>query len=118
MNHQDSPDVNLLFVCSMNQWRSPTAENVYRKREGVRARSRGTSENARRTVAADDLVWADLVFVMEYKHREQLVRKFPLETKNKEIHVLDIPDSYQYMDSVLMEEIAAAVDPIIAEFKG
>ena len=117
MNRRDSQSVNLLFVCSMNQWRSPTAENVYRRRDGIQARSRGTSPNARRTIAAEDLLWADLIIVMEFKHRTLLVRRFPLETHHKEIHVLDVPDTYQYMDPELIEEITAAVDPIISRFQ-
>jgi predicted protein tyrosine phosphatase len=36
--------LNALFVCSRNEWRSPTAEAIYRRFPGVNARSTGTSE--------------------------------------------------------------------------
>ncbi len=77
------------------------------------ARSRGTSEKAVRRVTSADLQWADIICVMEYKHRERLISEFPGEMRYKEIHVLDIPDNYQYMDPELMAEIEAAVEPIL-----
>jgi len=43
---------NILFICSHNQWRSPTAEKVYSKDPRVHARSAGTSPKARHTVNA------------------------------------------------------------------
>ena len=63
---------NLLFICSRNQWRSPTAEKIYSRDDRVNARSAGTSPRARRTVNAKDIEWASTIFVMEYKHRERL----------------------------------------------
>ena len=42
---------NVLFICSRNQWRSPTAEQVYRKHPLLAVRSAGTSLNARRKVS-------------------------------------------------------------------
>ena len=106
--------INLLFVCSRNQWRSPTAENIYARRSGVNVRSCGTSHNARRTVSALDVRWADIVFVMEDKHKERLVREFPTELKGKELHVLHISDTYKFMDPELVSEISAGVDMILA----
>ena len=57
--------MNILYVCSRNQWRSPTGELVYRKTPGVTVCSAGTSPRARRTVSAKDITWADRIFVME-----------------------------------------------------
>lgn len=106
--------INVLFVCTMNQWRSPTAECTYSKRPFVNARSRGTSRSARRTVTADDLIWADIVFVMEDKHKERLLGEYPIEARHKELYVLDIPDNYKFMDPELIMEITESVDPILA----
>ena len=52
---------NVLFVCSRNQWRSPTAERVFRRDPRVNTRSAGTSPNARHPVNESDLRWADLI---------------------------------------------------------
>jgi|JI9StandDraft_2_1071091.scaffolds.fasta_scaffold04679_12 predicted protein tyrosine phosphatase len=112
--HKGRESLKLLFVCSMNQWRSPTAERIYADKPLVVARSRGTSEKAVKTVKSADLHWADIIFVMERKHRERLLSNFPGEMQFKEIHVLDIPDNYRYMDPELIAEIVASVEPILA----
>jgi len=44
--------MNLLFICSKNQWRSPTAEQVWRRQTGLSVRSAGTSPNARHPVSS------------------------------------------------------------------
>ncbi|MCC9654677.1 low molecular weight protein tyrosine phosphatase family protein [Rhodopirellula halodulae] len=105
--------INVLFVCSKNQWRSPTAEAVYRDDPRVAVRSRGTARSAKQTIHAADLAWADLVLVMEYKHRRRLLADFPGETKFLPIEVLHIPDDYQFMDPELMELIRSSADPFI-----
>ena len=90
--------INVLFVCSMNKWRSPTAEKVYAKHELINTRSRGTSKKARRTISAEDIKWADIIFAMERKHQQQLQSRFPGEIAFAEIRVLDVPDDYKFMD--------------------
>jgi predicted protein tyrosine phosphatase len=102
-----------LFVCSRNQWRSPTAEKVWRHTEGLQVRSAGTSPKARKTISASDIDWADIVFVMEQKHKNQLKAKFPRLLDYKPIHVLDIPDDYQYMDEELVELLKTSVAPFV-----
>jgi len=61
-------DLKLLFICSRNQWRSPTAERLFIGVPGVEARSAGTEPGARVRVTAGLLGWADRIFVMERKH--------------------------------------------------
>ncbi len=112
--HRDP--LKLLFVCSMNQWRSPTAERIYRGRPWIDARSRGISPNARRMVTVEDLKWAGIVFVMEDKHKHRLHSEYPGELQHKELYVLDIPDIYKTMDPELIDEITAGVDPILARY--
>ena len=105
--------LHVLFVCSKNQWRSPTAEAIYRNDDRVSVRSRGTSRSAVQTIRSGDIVWANVVLVMEDKHRRRILADFPGETKFKPIHVLDIPDEYQFMDDELAWLIRSAVEPII-----
>lgn len=104
---------NLLFICSRNQWRSPTAESIWRKHSSYDVRSAGTSPQARKTVGAVDIRWADLIFVMEQKHKNRLVAKFDHLLARKPIHVLDIPDDYKYMDPELISELKLAVTPFL-----
>ncbi len=111
----DAEPVNVLFVCSKNQWRSPTGEAVFAKVEGVQTRSAGTSRTARRKLDVADLRWADLILVMETKHESRIRADFRDETRYKRLHVLDIPDDYKFMDDDLVELLRARVMPLIFE---
>ena len=104
---------NLLFICSRNQWRSPTAEKIYSRDPRVNARSAGTSPRAKRTVNAKDLQWADLIFVMEYKHKDRLKAEYNRVLQYKKIIVLDIPDDYLYMDEELVEILKQSIEGYI-----
>jgi len=105
--------MNVLFVCSRNQWRSPTAEQVWRKHPALSVRSGGTSTNSRHAVTAADLSWAHVVFVMEEKHKSRLVAQYMRILENKPIYVLDIPDEYKYMDAELVALIENSVGAIL-----
>lgn len=99
----------LLFICSRNQWRSRTAETIFRQRTDIAVKSAGTAGNARLRVNAALLKWADVVFVMEKKHRQYLLARFPGETRYLTIEVLDIPDEYAYLDPELIDELEDVV---------
>ena len=101
--------LNVLFVCSRNQWRSPTGEQVWRRHPRVNSRSAGTSAGARRVVSSADLAWADVVLVMEEKHKSRLLAEYRALLLHKPLHVLDIPDDYKYMDPELVELLG---DPV------
>lgn len=103
----------LLFICSRNQWRSPTAESLWRRRVGFEARSAGTSPNARRPVGPADIRWADVIFVMERKHRQRLQAEYSRLLEHKRLHVLDIPDDYRYMDPELISILEDTVTPYL-----
>lgn len=81
---------NVLFICSRNQWHSPTAEAIWRRRPGLNVRSAGTSPNARKSLEPADIRWADVVFVMERKHRQRLLADFARLLEHKPVHVIDI----------------------------
>jgi predicted protein tyrosine phosphatase len=104
---------NVLFICSRNQWRSPTAEQVFRRRPGLSVRSAGTSPNARRTVSANDIAWASVILEMEEKHKSRLKAGFGRLIEGRAIHVLDVPDDYQYMDAELVELLEQSAGPLL-----
>ena len=104
---------NLLFICSRNQWRSPTGEQIWKNNPNYNTRSVGTSPNAKRTVSLTDIGWADIIFVMESKHKNRLKAKFTRLLDHKTIHVLDIPDEYKYMDAELVSELKLSVNPLL-----
>jgi predicted protein tyrosine phosphatase len=105
---------NILFVCSKNQWRSPTAETLYRKQSGLSVRSAGTNSSARHHLNADDVEWADVIFVMEDKHLSRMRAEHGHLLSGKAMHVLDIPDEYKYMSPELVELLRSSVDSILA----
>ncbi|TQV88010.1 low molecular weight protein tyrosine phosphatase family protein [Aliikangiella coralliicola] len=104
---------NLLFICSRNQWRSPTAEEVWRKHPEFNVRSAGTSPKARKTVSSSDIRWADVVFVMEQKHKNRLRAEFTRMLDHKPVYVSDIPDEYKFMDEELIDELKDSVNGIL-----
>ena len=104
-----SNKINLLFICSRNQWRSPTAEAIWSKHPEFNCKSAGTSPRAKKTVSPTDIRWADIIFVMEYKHKNRLKAQFTRMLDHKPLHVLDIPDDYQFMDEELVTELKNSV---------
>lgn len=104
----------LLFVCSRNQWRSPTAEAVYQNDPRVEVSSAGVSASARRRVTEKLLRWADLVLVMEHEHKRRLREQFPDLIHELRIEVLDIPDDYAFMHPELVTLIRERVEPLLA----
>lgn len=108
---------NVLFVCSRNQWRSPTAETVFRDDPQLSVRSAGTSPRARRTVSVNDINWADVVMVMETKHKSRLLAEFRRPLAYTPVHVLDIPDDYQYLDDELVDILRVAVPAVLESLR-
>jgi predicted protein tyrosine phosphatase len=91
---------NLLFICSKNQWRSSTAELLFKNHPTHLARSAGTSDNARIRVNPKMIDWADVKFVMERKHRDIIVKRFIIA--GKALVELDIEDNYSFGDVELI----------------
>ena len=108
--------LNFLFVCSKNKWRSPTAETIYRRDRRVSVRSAGTSSSARKKISEPDISWANLILVMENKHKKFITNKYR-HLDLPEIIVLDIPDDYQYMSDELIEMLQASVEAILQSDK-
>ncbi len=103
----------LLFVCSKNKWRSLTAEKIFANNEDYSVKSAGTENGARVKITAGLIGWADIIFVMEKKHRSRIQDKFNDSVLDKPLHVLNIPDDYQFMDEELIEILKEKVGEII-----
>jgi len=100
---------NLLFVCSENRLRSPTAEAVFTEYEGIQAIGAGTNSDAITPVSGDLIEWADIILVMEKMHRNRISKKYKDLLKNKRLIVLDIPDNYECMDKELIQLLKVRV---------
>ena len=101
-------------MCSRNVWRSPTAERLFARAEGVRARSRGLSRSARRRLTDADLRWADVVMVMEDAHHDRLLEHHREALADTPVYVLDVPDDYRFMDPELVGMLEQSVPPLLA----
>ncbi len=66
-------------------------------------RSFGTEDTARIKVTAGQLGWADVVVVMEKRHKERLQQKFPDPFAAKKCVGFFIADDYEFMDAALVE---------------
>ena len=103
----------LLFVCSQNRLRSPTAEHVFATYAGVETLSAGLNVGADVPLSEELVRWADMVFVMEKRHREKLSREFRQALGGTRVVCLDIPDIYEYMDPELVALLEKRVTPYL-----
>jgi predicted protein tyrosine phosphatase len=108
-----SPMKHVLFICSQNRLRSPTAEQVFSSHPGIEVASAGMSHDAETPVSAELVSWADVIFVMEETHRNELSSKFNSYLQNKRLVCLDIPDDYEFMDPTLIKLLKAKVTPFL-----
>ena len=93
----------LLFVCSRNQWRSPTAEALFQNSDRYTAKSAGTSDKARVKITPGLINWADYIFAMEKRHAAIIQRNYADLLVEPKLLILHISDDYQYMDPELIE---------------
>jgi predicted protein tyrosine phosphatase len=100
----------VLFVCSQNKLRSPTAEQVFSTWPDVEADSAGTNHDAENPLTGELVEWAQIIFVMERTHRNKLTKRFKRHLKARVI-CLNIPDDYAFMDPELVSLLRARVAP-------
>jgi predicted protein tyrosine phosphatase len=100
---------NVLFVCGRNKRRSRTAHEVFRKDLRMVVRSAGFSAQSPHILSADDVAWADVIFVMEDEHGARLRRAYRALSL-PDVVVLHIPDEYGYMDAELIEMLQGGVE--------
>lgn len=103
----------VLFVCSANLDRSPTAERLFHGwRRGWEAKSAGIMPALGRNPVTQTLIdWADLVLVMEPDHAEYIHGHFNCDP-NK-MRILDIGNKYARGDPELIRELEEKALPIL-----
>ncbi|WP_277981281.1 low molecular weight protein tyrosine phosphatase family protein [Sphingomonas phyllosphaerae] len=92
----------VLFVCSQNRLRSPSAEQVFSRRQDLEVDSAGTNHDAGNPLTAELVAWADVIFVMEKAHRSKLQRRFRAVLGDRRVVCLHIPDDYAFMQPELI----------------
>ena len=101
--------LNVLFICSKNRWRSPTAEQVFADYPGIECTSAGLSPDADNPLSIELLDWAELIFVMERQHKTRLSARFKQNLGGKRVVCLGIPDNYRFMDPALVQLLTLKV---------
>jgi predicted protein tyrosine phosphatase len=99
----------ILFVCSQNRLRSPTAEQVFSSDPNLECASAGTNNDAENPLTPELIEWADLIFVMEKAHRNKLASRFGRHLGGKRVIFLDIRDDYDFMDPELVRLLKVKV---------
>lgn len=103
----------VLFICGQNRLRSPTAEQIFSAWPGIEVNSAGLKHDAENPVTPELLAWAELIFVMEKRHKTKLAEKFKADCRNARIICLDIPDNYDFMDENLIALLQKKVSPFL-----
>lgn len=106
---------HVLFICSKNRWRSPTAEHIFATRPGLECASAGLANDADNPLTPELLAWADLIFVMEKAHKTKLQTRFKTHLAHKRIICLGIADKFKYMDPLLITLLENKVGPFLQE---
>jgi predicted protein tyrosine phosphatase len=103
----------VLFVCTQNRLRSPTAEHVFASWPDIATDSAGLGNDADVPLSPEQIAWADVIFVMEKVHRNRLGQRFRRHLNGKRVICLDIPDDYEYMQAELVRLLEAKVGPYL-----
>jgi len=104
---------NILFLCSQNKLRSPTAEQIFCDYPGVQVDSAGLNNHAIVPLSPEQIQQADIIIVMEKVHRTRLNTKFKRHLAGKRIAVLNIPDNYEFMDPELITLLKSKCQPYL-----
>lgn len=92
----------ILFVCTANINRSPTAEALFAKNAKYETASCGIHLMSNVPISKSAIEWAEHIICMENYHRDFICQNFP-EAKDKPMYVLDIPDRYGHGDLTLID---------------
>lgn len=104
---------NILFICGKARKRSPTAAAVAADLPGLQADFAGLSADADERVTPEHLAWADTIAVMEKAQLARLKRQMAPLLKGKRLVCLDIPDTFEFMQSELVDLLQARLPRII-----
>lgn len=107
----------VLFICSQNRWRSPTAEQLFAEYPGVQCSSAGLNHDAENPLTPELIEWAELIFVMEREHKARLSSRFKPYLAGKRVVCLDIPDNYRFMQPSLVKLLRSKVTPFLRHEK-
>ena len=92
---------NILVVCGRNKRRSRTAEFIFKNDSRFTIRSGGLSSKSDRQVSEKDILWANLILVMDHGQRNRIWSSYR-NLSIPPVEVLEIDDVYPYLDEELI----------------
>lgn len=107
----------VLFVCTQNRLRSPTAENVFKSYSRIQVKSAGIDPHAKIHLTPSLIDWSDIVFVMEKSNLEKIKKKYSEKLRGKKLICLNIPDEYDFMQPQLIEILKEKVPKHLKSLK-
>jgi predicted protein tyrosine phosphatase len=103
---------NILVVCARNKKRSRTAEFLFKNDPRFSIRSAGLSPSSIRKISENDMHWANMILAMEHSHKSK-IKSMYRHLEIPIIHVLDIPDEYEFMDEDLIDQLKEKVSKVL-----
>lgn len=103
----------VLFVCSQNKLRSPTAEQVFKSHPDLEVMSAGLNNDAVNPLSSELVQWSEVIFVMEKSHKIKLQKKYKRFLNKQRVICLDIPDEYEFMSPKLIALFKERVPKIL-----
>jgi isopentenyl-diphosphate delta-isomerase type 1 len=94
-----------------------TAETIFQDTLNWDVRSAGTEDGARIKVTAGHLGWADVIVVMEKRHKERLRQKYPERLAGKPCVCLCIADDYEFMAPELIAVLRSKMQEHFPEIR-
>lgn len=74
------------------------------------------STKGNRQINEKDILWADLIVLMENWHKSKLMAQYRGIVQIPKTEVLNIPDEYKYMDDELIEIMKPQIDFLLKKY--
>jgi predicted protein tyrosine phosphatase len=105
--------LHALFICGKARMRSPTAAAIAARWAGVATDFAGLSNDADEPIGPEQLDWADVICVMDARQAKRVASLFPTQLRGKRIVVLNVPDTYGFMEDALVARLTPLLRSIL-----
>jgi predicted protein tyrosine phosphatase len=102
--------MNILFICNQGKNRSKTAAELFSGK--FQTASAGLYSDT--PVTKSQLSQANVIAVMEEKHRREIAKRFPIIYMQKKILILEIPDIYRRGQPELVQFLKVRISELLS----
>ena len=100
--------MKVLFICNQNLNRSKTAELIFKSKFDTKSAGLYNLK----PVSEKEILWADVVVVMEDFQRGEIAKRFPKQYMQKRIISFGIPDVYYYNQPELIKLLKSKISKL------